>query len=221
MTEVTWPTGLSPRIITMQLINQTRSMNQSLSGIQQVNSSLAQRWRLTLDFNTLRRAEVLSYRAMMASLEGRANTIRVPVWDKRLEPAFITGSLAGGNTAVSVSHSDGTYHSDKTGYSTSGGVSGVSGVKSSSTLSADLSSLGHWLKPGHYIGVDGDVYIVVSVDTDGDELTVQPRLRQTYTSGNLTLRPSLHCRLSGDEIGDLPLDLGLRGSPSLEFVEVI
>lgn len=222
--EILWPERLSPRVVTMQLIGQSRSLSTSISGVRQVASAVAQRWRLTLDFNTLKREEVLAFRSLIAQFEGRLNYCRVPVWDKRLESPTILGSLSNGVPYEGSPHSDNTEFSDGSIYvSSSVALDSVSAQSGSRQFDADLSDIGDVLVSGHYVGIGDHVYMVTSVDYNGEEstLSVMPSLRQTYTDADLTMRPTLICRLTDDSIGDLPLDMGLRGSPSLDLEEIV
>ena len=97
MAIISWPAGLAPRRVDLRPINQTRSANKSISGFTQVADSITGRWGYTLEFNTLKRLQVLPYRALLAQLEGRGNVVRVPVFDRQLFPtdAEIAATISG------------------------------------------------------------------------------------------------------------------------------
>lgn len=201
---VRWPANLCPRAITMQLINQTRSLNQSLSGMQQVRASVAQRWRLTLEFGILSPDAIRSYRALAAALQGRTNIIDVPVWDDRL-----------GLDAAARRFVDGRV------------VLGVAGDNYLQLDGVGSSAIARRFQPGMYIGVrqglTRDVYMITHIVDN--RLYVQPQVRRSYSgdapTGSFTAQPRLRCRLASDDMGGVPLDLGYKSrNPSLDFFEV-
>lgn len=215
---IEFPRGLVARTTNLRLRNQSRSLSETLSGFQQVTSSVTQRWNLVLEFNTMKREYILAYRAILAQLEGRLGTLRVPIVDSRLWPTDASLGIA------SSTHSDGSTFSDDTLYTT-GDVSGitVAGTLGAKSIDVDLSPYGEVLQAGQYFGIDDDLYIATTVEYD--ELGVatigfQPGLRRTYTEGVFRLRPYLLCRLADDDVGDHPLEWGIRTAPSLELVEV-
>ena len=130
---IEWPTGLSPRIINLRPINKTRSAGESLTGFEQVAGSLATRWAFSLEFNNLKRHLIPAYRAMVASLEGRANALRVPVFDPQFWPSDAVIGIA------SVPHSDGTPLSDGSEYLTAD-VDGITatGLKGAKVLTGGV-----------------------------------------------------------------------------------
>lgn len=223
MTLVAWPNGLTPSTIVPQLVGQSRSMQKSLSGFTQVSAAVDTRWMLTLEFNTLKREHIRWFRGWVASMEGMLNTCRVPIWDKRLEPSFLSGSLSGTYSA-GTTHSDGTSFSDGSLYVIDGTLSdAVNASIGTKSFTVDLSTWNEEFTVGHYFGIDNDVYICKSISYDGAGVATighEPALRRTYVNGDFKLRPYLHCRFTSDTIGRLPLYLGLRGAPVLDFEEV-
>ena len=214
---IEWPKGLSPRIINLRLINKTRSAGESLTGFEQVAGSLATRWAFSLEFNNLKRHLIPAYRAMVASLEGRANALRVPVFDPQFWPSDAVIGIA------SVPHSDGTPFSDDAEYLTTD-VSGITatGLKGTKELTVDFGDYGPIFDGGLYFGVDEETYLSTSVAWAGNVATIkfQPGLRQDHTAATFRLRPRLLMRLADDQSGELPLERGIIGSPSLEMVEI-
>lgn len=215
---IEWPTGLSPRIINLRLINKTRSAGESISGFEQVSGSLATRWAFSLEFNNLKRHLIPAYRAMVASLEGRANALRVPVFDPQFWPPDAVLGIA------SVPHSDGTPFSDESEYLTND-VSGltVTGLKGAKTITVDFGNYGAIFDGGLYFGVDEEAYLATGVVWAGAVATIrfQPGLRQDHTDAQFRLRPRLIMRLADDQGGELALERGIIGSPSLELVEIL
>lgn len=215
---IEWPGGLSPRIINLRLINKTRSAGESLTGFEQVASSLATRWAFALEFNNLKRHLIPSYRAMVASLEGRANVLRVPVFDPQFWPTDAEIGIA------SVPHSDGTTLSDGVEYLTTD-VEGITatGLQGSKVLEVDFGAYGPIFSGGLYFGVEDEAYLATSVTWAGSVATIrfQPGLRQDHTDARVRLRPRLIMRLVDDQGGELALERGIIGAPALELVEVL
>lgn len=215
---IEWPTGLSPLIINLRLINKTRSAGESITGFEQVASSLATRWAFSLEFNNLKRHLIPSYRAMVASLEGRANVLRVPVFDPQFWPSDAEIGIA------SVPHSDGTPLSDGAEYLTND-VEGITatGLQGSKVLEVDFGEYGPIFSGGLYFGVEDETYLATSVLWVGSVATIrfQPGLRKDHTDGRFRLRPRLTMRLMDDEGGELALERGIKGAPSLELVEIV
>lgn len=215
---IQWPGGLSPRIINLRLINKTRSAGESLTGFEQVASSISTRWAFGLEFNNLKRHIIPSYRAMVASLEGRANALCVPVFDPQFWP---TGAEIG---IASVPHSDGTPFSDGGEYLTTD-VEGITatGLKGAKVLEVDFGAYGPIFGGGLYFGVEDETYLATSVTWAGSVATIrfQPGLRQDHTDARVRLRPRLIMRLVDDQGGELALERGIIGAPSLELAEVL
>lgn len=215
---IEWPKGLSPRIINLRLINKTRSAGESLTGFEQVGTSLSTRWAFSLEFNNLKRHLIPSYRAMIASLEGRANALRVPVFDPQFWPSDAEIGIA------SVPHSDGTPFSDAAEYLTTD-VSGITatGLKGVKEISVDFGIYGPIFDGGLYFGLEDETYLATSVVWAGNVATIkfQPGLRQDHTAATFRLRPRLLMRLADDQGGELPLERGIIGSPSLEMQEIL
>jgi|JI10StandDraft_1071094.scaffolds.fasta_scaffold03471_2 hypothetical protein len=215
---IEWPTGLSPRIINLRLINKTRSAGESITGFEQVAGSLATRWAFSLEFNNLKRHLIPAYRAMVASLEGRANALRVPVFDPQFWPSDAVIGIA------SVPHSDGTPLSDGSEYLTTD-VDGITatGLKGAKVLTVDFGAYGPIFDGGLYFGVEEETYLSTSVQWAGSVATIrfQPGLRQDHTAAQFRLRPRLLMRLVDDQGGELALERGIIGAPSLELVEIL
>lgn len=210
--------ALAPRIIDLRLINKTRSAGESITGFEQVLYGVTQRWAFSLEFNYLKLSMVPAYRAMIASLEGRANALRVPVFDRQFWPSDAVLGIA------SATHSDGSAFSDETEYLTSDieGIT-VSGGIGAKEITVDFGSYGEVFEAGLYFGIEDETYLATSVVWDGSEATInfQPGLRQTHVGSTFRLRPRLIMRLANDESGAHPLELGRATRPTLELVEIL
>lgn len=209
---------LAPRIINLRLVNKTRSAGESITGFEQVAGSLATRWAFSLEFNNLKRHLIPSYRAMVAALEGRANVLRVPVFDPQFWPSDEVLGIS------SSTHSDGTPFSDGGEYLTSD-VSGVTvtGARGVKQIAVDFAWYAQHFSGGLYFGVENETYLATSVFWEGTVATInfQPGLRQDHTGGIFRLRPRLLMRLADDQGGELALERGIKGAPTLELVEVL
>jgi len=176
------------------------------------------RWAFSLEFNNLKRHLIPAYRAMVAELEGRTNALRVPVFDPQFWPSDAEIGIA------SVPHSDGTPLSDGAEYLTTD-VEGITatGLKGSKVLVVDFGAYGPIFSGGLYFGVEDETYLATSVLWAGSVATIrfQPGLRQDHTDARVRLRPRLIMRLVDDQGGELPLERGIIGAPSLEMVEVL
>lgn len=209
---------LAPRIINLRLVNKTRSAGESITGFEQVAASISTRWAFSLEFNNLKRRIIPSYRAMIAALEGRANALRVPVFDPQFWPTNAEIGIA------TVPHSDGTPLSDGGEYSSTD-VEGITatGLRGTKELMINFGAYGPIFSGGLYFGVEDETYLATSVVWAGSVATIrfQPSLRQDHTDARVRLRPRLIMRLADDQGGEIPLERGIIGAPALELVELL
>jgi hypothetical protein len=97
-----WPASLVPKTVTIRPPRRTLGLSTSLTDFTQAVPSIRPPFTLTMQFDALEGIDVLAYRAIHASLEGRANMVRVPLFD--LWYAATQAEIMGG----AVTHSDGT-----------------------------------------------------------------------------------------------------------------
>jgi hypothetical protein len=211
-----WPATLVPRAMTIQPPRRTQSLTTSLTDFVQVVPTIRAPFSVTLDFDQIEGPDVLAWRAMEALLEGRANTVRLPLFD-----LWYRASDAAIGTGV-VPHSDGTYFSDGTGYLTDD-LSGVlvSGVQGQRTITADFGSYGRLLEAGLYFGLGEHPYIASGVSWSGSVATIRcsPTLREDYDLVELKLKPTMIARLASDDGMALKLQNLRHGAPSVTFIE--
>jgi hypothetical protein len=211
-----WPATLVPRNMQIQPPRRTQSMTTSLTDFTQAVPVIRPPFTVTLEFDQLEGGEVLAWRAMEALLEGRANTVRLPLFDLwyRARQAQIGAGV--------VPHSDGTYFSDETGYSTSD-LSGVlvTGVQGQRNITADFGGYGELLQAGLYFGLGEHPYIASGVTWDGDVATIRcsPTLRKSYTDEPLKLKPTMIGQLTSDDGMALKLQNLRHGAPTVTFQE--
>lgn len=211
-----WPATLVPRHITIRPPRKTAGLSTSLTEFSQAVPVIRPPFDLTMEFDALTGREILAWRAIMALVEGRANLLRVPLYDMwfRATDAQIAAGV--------VPHSDGSYFSDGAGYLTDdlAGVL-VSGVQGQRTITADFGSYGQLLEAGLYFGLGDHPYIASGVSWAGSVATIRcsPTLRDDYDNQPLRLKPSIIARLKDDDAGDLRLQNMRHSTPILELVE--
>ena len=211
-----WPASLVPQDIAVLPPRATVGLSRSLNGSTQSAPAIRPPFGLKLTFGNLFGDEVKAWRAMMALFEGRANAVRVPLFDlwHRANDKAIAAGIVG--------HSDGSYFSDGTGYSTPD-LSGVlvAGVQGQRTITADFRAYGQLLEAGLYFGLGEHPYIARRVWWDGSVARIEttPTLRKAYVGEPLRLKPTMIAGLIDDDQGELMLRRARFGAPSLELVE--
>jgi hypothetical protein len=212
---IEWPSVLKPKNINYRPPSKNRVLTRSLTEFEQVTPVIRPPWRVTLTFQNLADEKVLAYRALLAALEGRANLVRLPLFD--LFQSDDQALFLGG-----VPHSDGTPLDDGALYVTTD-LSGVtaSGAQGVKELVVDFGQYGPILQAGQYFGLDNDLHIATGMSWVGNVATMRftPSLRRTHVDTALRLRPFLICRQSDDDDGEHDLDYGRWTSPTLELVE--
>ena len=216
---VEWPSPkLAPLVIDLALINRSRSAGESLTGFEQVASPITSRWGAELTFNNLKRPFIPAWRAMIASLEGRTNELRVPTFDPRF---WASDEVLGLGTAT---HSDGTAFADGALYA-AGDIDGITatGLRGVKELSVNLGVHAPALEGGQYFGIADETYLATKVVYAGTVATInfQPGLRQDHTASIFRLRPRMIMRLADDAQGRLPLTRGIVAAPTLQLIEVL
>lgn len=213
---VDWPPNLVPTNIDIRPPSKTMGLTTSLSGFSQASPAIRPPFTVSLEFEDLHGTEVLAYRAMLAALEGRANQIRIPLFD--LWFAARDAQIGAGG----VTHSDGSSFSDGSLYTTDD-ISGVLVTAEQGTryLTADFGEYGQLLQAGLYFGLGENPYMATQVSWDGSVATIRcsPTLRLDYEDEPLRLRPVMIGRLPEDDTGSHPLQRGRWTSPSITFVE--
>lgn len=216
MTIFDWPATLIPRNIQIRTPRATNSLNRSQTGFTQAVPQIRPPFGLKLEFDSLFGTDVLAYRAIVASLEGRANRVRVPLFDMWFTA---TDAQIG---AGKVPHSDGSMFSDGALYLTNDleGVT-VTAEQGSRNITADFGAYGPLLQAGLYFGLGDQPYIATQVSWAGSVATIRssPTMRIDYVDQPLRLRPVMICQLADDDDGQLALTNMRYGSPTIEFEE--
>lgn len=216
MTIFDWPTTLVPHNISIRPPRKTLGLTTSLTQFTQAVPAIRAPFAMTLEFDALFGDDVLAYRTLLALLEGRANAVRVPLFDMWFAAtgAQISYGLVG--------HSDGTSFSDGALYLTDDliGVL-VTAVQGARYITADFGTYGQILQAGQYFGLGDHPYIATSVIWTGTVARIRcaPTLRQDYAAQPLRLRPVMIGRLTGDDVGEHALKSMRWTTPTLDFEE--
>ena len=216
-----WPGALCPANIAVLPPRRTAGLTESVTNLTQSVPAIRPPFGLKLEFGTLIGGKVLAYRALLASLEGRANRVRVPLFDlwHRARDERIGAGLA--------PHSDGARFADGAQYLTAdlSGVT-VTGVQGQRHITADFSAyaagdLNALMQGGLYFGLGDQPYIASGVWWEGSvaDIRCSPTLRRDYDAEPLRLRPVMIAGLIDDDGGELMLKRGRYGGPALDLME--
>lgn len=211
----------------------------SVTGDEQIVQSSAGRWSATLSFEVgygVGRStdaasrdpdSVLCWRAILALLKGRANTLLIGPYDKSNAPAGVEGTSYGGQ----VVHSDATDFSDGTEYQQ---------AETPATLAAAIAvgattvyvqmTVGHMPEPGQYFSILERLFWIETAEETAIankwELAVWPPARDAITAGQVEDglavefdEPRAKMRMAQTTSGQLTLRARYRSSPSLDLVE--
>lgn len=159
----TYDLTLCPNAATISLLANTALYPSPLIGSAQTVDRQGLKWKIAYTFNNLTTADRAELMALLASLRGQANRIRVPVWDNPAQ------GLYGGTPVVDGGSQTGNTL-DVTGLTT-----GVTG----------------WIRAGDYFSVvvNGEVELkMATLDADSDgsgdsTITFTPNLRDSPTNG--------------------------------------
>jgi hypothetical protein len=209
---VTWPFYVYSGEVGLTLVEQSRSVSQTLGGFAQVVGSGAQRWQFTMDANTLKPEWIPGYRAAIAKVRGRLGLFRIPIRD-RFQPKPDANGLPG---RTRLTHSSGVTFSSGAGYRRQGVPIMASCEVGATAFTADATTRA-FLYPGMYFGLGEDLHIVKQVEDD--QILFEPAARRKHSQRLISLRPTLIARMADDASGRIGLELGRWGRPSITLVE--
>jgi hypothetical protein len=220
-----------------QLVSQSGGV--SVTGVEQIGQSSAGRWTATLSFEVGYRFSrvdavsrdadsVLCWRAILALLEGRSNTLIIGPYDELNAPAGIAGTSYGGD----VPHSDDADFDDDSEYTQSQTPARVAAAVAvgATAMTVDMAA-GHAPEAGQYFSVLDRMYLIKSAAesasvADRWSLSFWPPVRVAVTAAQVAAelaaefdRPQCKMRLAQDGAGQLTLQQMYRGSPSVDLVE--
>lgn len=211
-----WPANLVPSVVTVRPPRKTMGLTTSISNFSQSVPMIRPPFGLALKFENLHGDEVLAWRAAEGLFEGRANCVRIPLFDLWLRAR--DRQLGAGR----VPHSDGTRFSDGARYLTDdlSGVT-VTGAQGQRNITVDFGGYGQLLQAGLYFGIGEHPYLATGVWWEGSVATIRctPTLRKAWTAEPLQLRPTMIAGLLTDDGAELELALARYGSPTLVLEE--
>lgn len=217
----------------------SRSGGVSVEGSEQVVVSSAGRWEATLsyevgvglgmiDAQSRDRDTVLAWRAILALLEGRGNTLIIGPHDEPNAPAGIAGTAYGGL----VPHSDGATFSDASQYEQPETPARLAAAVAVGVTSLQVAMLaGHAPEAGQYFSVGDRLHLIKSAAADAavaDRFTLSfwPPARDAWSAAQVARevpvefdRPQCRMKMATDGTGRLDLRIRYRGAPSVELVE--
>jgi hypothetical protein len=228
-----WSWRFPPNSVLFTLQTPSRSGGQSTDGYEQVVQSSAGRWMATLQFHISPQrggagAGVLYWRWFVGYMQGRANTIAMPVFDRGQTPA----QLAGQPIPAPVTHDDGSLFSDGSAYRQPRTPAHVAGAYSGGETSMLVNMLGNQSpQPGQYFSVADRLYLIetaapyLGAVTVGSpnywELGLWPPVREAIADGAWAEfdDPTCLVRLAKDATAALALTPGYRGDVTVDLVE--
>ena len=215
-----WPASLVPSSEMWAIDAGTRGGGASIEGRDQVVSSGLGLWRASLEI-PMTPVNRRAYRALIASLGGRAGRVLVGPCGCVDGPTVVSSDLTG------IPYSDGAFHSDDAGFATLAAlVSTVNGAAAAGATSMNVArGTVYDIQPGQYFGVGGYLYqITTMVGGEGDDflMTFAPRLRAAADDGAEIewCAPVCPMRLVSDDVGAIELAFSRFGSARLDFIEV-
>lgn len=222
---IAWPAAVFPKSAMFHPDNQSRSGGLSMTGSEQVTVSNSGRWRASMSLPILTEEAVLSWRAFISMMEGRAGTVLVPKWDRygvrdMNGREFDQQEVAGYGDGLNF---------DLSGFGQSDFIHAklaVPAALGASRLSIIIED-GAGPRPGQYIGIGQRLHMVQLAWelVEGGPLQVQiwPRLRASAPMATPVIldRPVCLMRFASDQTGELELDMGRWGQGGLELVEAI
>ena len=219
-----WPGALQAGSVNLRLSGQSLSGGRSISGSAQSISTDAGFWKIDLGNVNVWDAESLrEWRRIEGLLDGRANTIDIPLIDN---------SRAWGVSPDFLPHSDETPFSDETLY----GHDAMATLSASAALRATTliiaKAVTFWLNGGETLSLEHDEpwghrwYRIRQVTAQSDEaatVTITPPLRAAIANGARVdlAEPCCRMRLAEPEGMGAEFAQGWFGQPSVSFVEDI
>lgn len=219
MTVFDWPSVLRARGCTFDPRGMTVAGSPTLSGRTQVASYDAGYWIATIDLATLDAgAEIKTFRALRAQMEGGAHHLRVPVFDEGQAPW-----PSATHSAAATGFTDGTQFSDGTGFAEKAIKVALAADAAARATSISVSvTSAATIAGGEYFSIRDRLHVVREV-LSATAWAIWPPLREAAVSGRaLNLdAPICRMRLASEQEMSLALGRLWRAQPSAAFIEVI
>ncbi|WP_341989752.1 hypothetical protein [Azorhizobium sp. AG788] len=224
MTIAAWPAVLKPRNCSPpELRNAARGGGQSFTGVEQRVFSDAGRWEITYEVPVSTRAQQLAWRAMVARLRA-GEDILLTIFDK-FRPAGVPQGSWGAGVSSDAALRATTLHLVTANVKVEAGVHFSIGPRLYRVMDVvsqtAATSISDWFTTGAPWSDAG-----IWVDDAGSglaayEVKILPPLRAAAPSGTTANFRDLVClcTLADMSSGDLSLDLGKFGTPSITFAE--
>lgn len=227
ITILPWHLPFWYRDLTLFVDPATRSAGASLSGVEQVVVSGADKWRASVDFSTIPPQHLLAWRGFLARLRGRAQAFELPIVDLQARycqqddlPAWVTRGTPYADGAYHAPGGEGYYARDEESDIVAPALAG------SAQISIDLSSWGEILQSGSYFMLDSYLHIADYVDHDPDtniaSIDISPPLRADVGAATIfSPQAYLVCRLDNDASGVAVAEYTSYAAPSFSVIEVL
>jgi hypothetical protein len=216
---IRWPIHvLAAKDVAFDISPRSLAAPPSVSGFGQVVASDAGIWKATFGNVIIRRRQhTLAWRAIDTLLEGRLNSILVPLC-RGYQPVPPDAAPL----YEEVPHSDDALFDDDTGY-----IGRVIDVKTVGSMAvravSGTVSVGYAgsIEPGQHFSAGERLYRVRSFNPETGAITFRPPLRESVPSGtNLEFDdPVCRMRLATDDAMNLDLALRRFGNPTVNFIE--
>lgn len=222
---ITWPAGIFPRAGKFSFGASSRSGGQSISGSELVLASNPT-WRASFSGPVVTEESVLSWRAFVGAMNGRAGTALVPRWEA-YGPRDRNGRVL--SEVEAASYDRGALNFDLSGFGQEEPVHATlaAGAGLNATqISVNLLN-GDGPRPGQYFGIGQRLYLATHVWIEAVDAPTQiqftPWLRAAAPAGARVVldRPVCLMRFAQDQTGELELDMGRWGDGAFDFVEAV
>lgn len=199
-----------------------RSAGDGVTGAGQVIMGNQPRWEASLNLAGFTRDQVLTWRAIKASMRGRVNIVRVCVCDM-YRPTFRQNGITP-PPSNGIPHSDNALHSDNAGYSQEFTVRMTETILAGATeMTVDASNAADAMTAGQFFAHNDWLYQITGIYDAGGGMTrytFEPPLRRDIPAGDeIYSQATALMAFTEDLDGRLPLDLGKRGVASINLVE--
>lgn len=227
MTTYDWPSTVTPQTVSFNARGVSIGGQRTITGRQQIVAVDAGYWIASLtDFQLINKTHILAYRALYSLLEGPVHRALVPVYDTWQSP----WPVINGQDLIdyTVPFDDDATFDDGSTFDQSV-IDAV--LESSAALRATQVTITFTdydfvsaLQGGEYFSIGERLYRVKSLaDTSTDSVTVNiwPPLRAAVVAGDTVNfdNPVCKMKLVTEQEGDLDLQFGRRGFPTMKFVE--
>lgn len=224
--------AIFPRAAMFHPENTSRSGGGSISGAEQIVVSPTARWRARLSGPVVTENAVLSWRAFIGGMNGRAGTVLVPKFE-HYGPRDANGKRLDEQHSV-LYGDDGLFNENGLNFDLTGWGQDDSTVYATLAANAALNATEivvdyaegiDGIRPGQYLGIGQRLYLAHSVwqEDVGDPTHIRftPWLRAAASAGDTVIidKPVCLMRFASDATGELELDFGRWGNGALDLVE--